>query len=101
MERISEHNRIALGKSEAPKKGKKKAVKAEPETAEQESDKVDGDAEEKDSGLSTILVLEDVPPFVGTDRTYELHKEDIVSIPDNFAKVLVSRGVAKVLDTNK
>ena len=45
-----------------------------------------------------LQVLEDVPSFAGADRVYNLKKADIVTMPVNFADVLVARGAAKVLD---
>ena len=37
-----------------------------------------------------IRVLEDLPPFAGPDRDYELHKEDVVTLPKAMALVLVN-----------
>jgi DNA replication factor GINS len=37
-----------------------------------------------------IRILEDLPPFVGPDRDYELHKEDVVTLPKAMALVLVN-----------
>jgi DNA replication factor GINS len=37
-----------------------------------------------------IRVLEDLPPFAGPDRDYELHREDIVTLPRAMAMVLVN-----------
>ena len=36
-----------------------------------------------------IRVLEDLPPFVGPDRNYELHKEDVVTLPASMADILI------------
>lgn len=44
-----------------------------------------------------VHVLEDVPPFAGPDQTYRLHKEDLVTLPPQLAKVLVDRGKARVV----
>lgn len=46
----------------------------------------------------TVYVMEDVPPFAGIDVTYRLMKEDVVSMPEEYANVLVKRGVARVVD---
>ena len=42
-----------------------------------------------------IRVLEDLPPFVGPDRDYELIKEDLVTIPRVMAEALVNTGKAE------
>lgn len=46
----------------------------------------------------TVYVLEDVPPFAGIDVTYRLMKEDVVSMPEEYANVLVKRGKARVVE---
>ncbi len=43
---------------------------------------------EKDSIV--LRVLEDLPPFVGPDRDYNLHKEDIVTLPMQMAMALIN-----------
>ncbi len=47
--------------------------------------------------LVLVRVLEDVPTFAGVDKDYKLRKEDIISLPRNIAKTLVSHGKAKVI----
>jgi len=37
-----------------------------------------------------LRILEDLPPFVGPDRDYELHKEDIVTLPKAMAAILIN-----------
>ncbi|AMK14479.1 hypothetical protein AUP07_1443 [methanogenic archaeon mixed culture ISO4-G1] len=37
-----------------------------------------------------LRILEDLPPFVGPDRNYELHKEDIVTLPTPMAMALIN-----------
>ncbi len=46
----------------------------------------------------TVYVMEDVPPFAGIDVTYKLMKEDVVSMPEEYANVLVKRGKARVVE---
>lgn len=42
--------------------------------------------------LIVLRILEDVPPFEGEDsRVYKLKREDVVSLPRNFAQILVRR----------
>lgn len=37
-----------------------------------------------------LRILEDLPPFVGPDRNYELHKEDVVTLPAPMAQALIN-----------
>jgi DNA replication factor GINS len=46
---------------------------------------------ENEEELVVIRILEDLPPFSGPDRNYELTKEDIVRMPRNMAMALVNR----------
>jgi len=41
-----------------------------------------------------LRVLEDLPPFVGPDRNYELRKEDIVTLPTPMAVALINSNKA-------
>ncbi|MBE6528251.1 MAG: DNA replication complex GINS family protein [Thermoplasmata archaeon] len=41
-----------------------------------------------------LRVLEDLPPFVGPDRDYELRKEDIVTLPAQMAAALINSNKA-------
>lgn len=42
-----------------------------------------------------VRVLEDIPPFTAADlRIYTLRKEDVAALPEETAKVLVTKGVA-------
>jgi DNA replication factor GINS len=38
-----------------------------------------------------LRILEDIPKFVGPDRTYKLRKEDLVSMPSTISKALIVR----------
>jgi len=38
-----------------------------------------------------LRVLEDIPKFVGPDRTYTLRKEDLVCLPSTISKALIAR----------
>jgi DNA replication initiation complex subunit (GINS family) len=41
-----------------------------------------------------VRVVQDMPAFVGTDlRVYELHKDDVLSLPQEIAGPLLKRGV--------
>ena len=44
-----------------------------------------------------VHVLEDLPPFAGLDTTYNLRKEDVVTLPKTIAEILVSRGKARIV----
>lgn len=45
-----------------------------------------------------VRVLEEIPPFVDVDRTYTLKKEDVVTLPEKFARILSAKGAVKILD---
>ncbi|MCK4757456.1 MAG: DNA replication complex GINS family protein [Thermoplasmata archaeon] len=45
-----------------------------------------------------VQVLEEVPPFEDVDHTYILKKEDIVTLPEKFARILSLKGAVKILD---
>jgi len=47
--------------------------------------------------LVLVRVLEDVPTFAGVDKDYRLKKEDVISLPRNIAKTLISHGKAVVI----
>lgn len=42
-----------------------------------------------------VHIIEDVPPFVDVDNAYELRKEDVVTLQEDIAKVLIERGKAR------
>jgi DNA replication factor GINS len=42
-----------------------------------------------------VRILEDIPPFLGLDVTYNLRKEDVISLPEEVAKVLIGKGKAE------
>jgi DNA replication factor GINS len=44
-----------------------------------------------------IRILEDLPPFSGPDRNYELSKEDIVRMPKTMALALINRDKAVLI----
>ena len=48
-----------------------------------------------------MQILEDIKPFQDeSNYEYRLKKEDVLSLPEQYAKVLVKRGVAKIIDHN-
>lgn len=48
--------------------------------------------------LVVIRILEDLPPFSGPDRNYELKKEDIIRMPRAMAMALVNREKAVLIN---
>lgn len=58
--------------------------------------------DEEDGSSAEILVhvVEKIPPFVDMDATYDLRKEDVVTLREDIANVLIKRGKARkiVLD---
>jgi len=53
------------------------------------------------NGLVLVQILEDIQPFQD-DKNYEYHlkKEDVLSLPEKFARILVKRGAARAIDSN-
>jgi DNA replication initiation complex subunit (GINS family) len=54
--------------------------------------------EKKSMGNNCIIVrvLKDVPQFIGNDmKKYSLKEDDIVTLPQDIAKILIERGVAE------
>ena len=47
--------------------------------------------------MAVIRILEDLPPFSGPDRNYELSKEDIVRMPKTMALALINRAKAELV----
>lgn len=44
-----------------------------------------------------VHVLEDIPPFVGLNNTYDLKKDDMVTLPSQFASLLSSKGKVRIV----
>ena len=57
----------------------------------------------KDEGTETnaaiVQVLEDIPPFVDMDHTYNLKKNDVVTLPNQFASLLSSKGKVRNIES--
>ncbi|OYT29535.1 hypothetical protein B6U98_02055 [Thermoplasmatales archaeon ex4572_165] len=50
---------------------------------------------------TVIRILENIPTFIGTDtKQYDLKKNDIVSIPDTLASMLIKKHVAEIVSMN-
>jgi DNA replication initiation complex subunit (GINS family) len=48
--------------------------------------------------ISVVHVLEDLPPFAGVDHTYNLKKDDVISLPAQYASLLSSKGKVKIVE---
>lgn len=75
-------------REEAPKEEKRKEKERKPTGKPKREPKEDH---------VLVRVLEDIPAFLGIDATYELKKEDVVSLPQQVAKVLLDQGKAEVI----
>jgi len=100
---------VAKKKSPEPVQAKKEpvkepVVKSEPvpePAAEKIPDVVPeepGENDPEEDELMMIRILEDLPPFSGPDRNYELSKEDIVRMPKAMAMALISREKAVMVN---
>jgi DNA replication initiation complex subunit (GINS family) len=56
-----------------------------------------GQAEEPARAMAVLQVIEDVGEFATAERDYDLRKADVVSLPREFASVLVQQGKAREL----
>jgi DNA replication initiation complex subunit (GINS family) len=55
--------------------------------------------ESSDDEYTLVQILQDVEPFQDENsRNYHLKKEDVLNLPNQYAKILVKRGVAKKID---
>ncbi|MCL2031735.1 MAG: hypothetical protein FWH45_00410 [Methanomassiliicoccaceae archaeon] len=73
---------------------------AEPPTAAEEAPADMSEPKEEifeEDETMVIRILEDLPPFSGPDRNYELSKEDIVRMPKTMAMALIHRDKAELI----
>ncbi|MDD4307839.1 MAG: hypothetical protein PHU53_03415 [Thermoplasmata archaeon] len=54
-------------------------------------------AEAKSEGTIIVQVLEDIPAFVSLNDTYNLKKDDMVTLPSQFASLLSARGKVRIV----
>ncbi len=88
-------------------RGRRRAfgLELEERSIEEGGEGSEGDAEEPtaegkakpeaEEGKVLVRILEDIPPFLGLDVTYQLRKEDVVGLPEELAQVLIGKGKAK------
>lgn len=72
-------------------------IPPEPPAPVQEPGSQEEECDEEDEFV-IIRVLEDLPPFSGPDRNYELSKEDIVRMPKTMATALINREKAVLIN---
>lgn len=72
-------------------------VESSPETVPEVRPEATSVAQEDELRPVLIRVLEDLPPFVGPDRDYELRKEDLVTLPKIMADALVNSEKAMLI----
>ena len=87
---FSDVNAPAVKEKPKPKEEKKLEEPAPP--------KKEAEPEEVEDGTAVVQVLEDIPPFAGIDVTYELKKEEVVTLPMKVARILSQSGKAKLLE---
>jgi DNA replication factor GINS len=75
---------------------REEAVRPDSKGVSEEKAAVPQDSEEEDE-MVVIRILEDLPPFSGPDRNYELSKEDVVRMPKAMAEALINRKKALVI----
>jgi DNA replication initiation complex subunit (GINS family) len=75
----------------------------EPADKIKDEDEIEGDARTVEEPLELILVqvLEDIEPFLGSDMvTYNLSKEDIITLPKANAEILTKNNKIKIVEPN-
>ncbi|MCL2317790.1 MAG: hypothetical protein FWC44_01855 [Methanomassiliicoccaceae archaeon] len=108
LDRLSGKKKFETPEIDAPAAEKKEPAKAAQQKAAPKEQPVQQKkaeeppappkAEEEDDGLVMIRILEDLPPFSGPDRNYELSKEDIVRMPKAMAAALINREKAVLIN---
>ncbi len=77
-----------------------------PEENELETDifsaeQISAKSEKENADQILVYVMEDMEPFVGTDLvTYDLHKEDIVTIPRSTADILCKNNKVRIVESD-
>jgi len=94
----SHHDRTLIAKrvESAQEKNEQQAeetqVKAEIRKAEEATIPETADPERDDTVI--VRILENLPAFAGTERNYQLRKEDVISLPRNIAEILLRHNKA-------
>ncbi len=70
----------------------------EPSSIEEPVPLVEESPSEIDEEFVVIRITEDLPPFSGPDRNYDLTKEDIVRMPKTMASALINRDKAVLIN---
>jgi len=91
---LVERLRHTLETHRASTEGKREPGKACPPIADAPAPMVKAEPATKPE-IAVLQVLEDVGDFATAERDYSLHKSDVVSLPREFAKVLIDQGKAK------
>ena len=88
---------------------KKEPPKTQPENEIEKSDitfdeeKMNGEQangsspDDVDQDNPVVLILEDIPSFEIEERTFNLKKDDVITLPKNYAKILCKRKKARVI----
>ncbi len=72
---------------------------SQPRESPSEPDNDEDEAVLDHSNRVLVHVLDDLEPFIGTDKiTYELTKEDIVTIPKDIANILLKKDKIKIVE---
>jgi DNA replication initiation complex subunit (GINS family) len=81
----------APGPAPAPAECVERTAPVEAKSAEEPLD-----VRPADEGMM-VQVLEDIPTFVGVNVTYELRKDELVTLPSQFANLLSARGKVRII----
>lgn len=96
MEVLETSRQRAFGEESPPEEeGEGVEEEAAPVAEDGPSPAEEGEAATAAGNRALVRVLEDVPPFTGLDVTYRLRKEDVISLPEDVARVLLEKGKAE------
>ncbi len=87
---------------ESPKEEKIQEMQEskKPEKIPQEKEEIQEAPGDLEKGEVLIHVIEDMPAFVDLETTYNLKKEDVVTLREDIANVLISKGKARKVVLN-
>ena len=93
------NNMLGNKKTILPKKVEQQEIKKIAEETKVDENKIDRKILKNNNLNPIILVVKDLPTFVGTDaKSYTLKKDDVVSLPEDMQEMLLRRKVIEKLD---
>ena len=98
QEKVSRKEEIEKKSPEKEKQKQRKSAEKDGNKKEKTEEKEISHDEEFQIEEVLIHIIEDVPTFVDLDTTYDLKKEDVVTLREDIANVLISREKARKIE---